>query len=246
MRSVGPLLVLGFLAFASPLSAGAQTPQTRAKLVSIAGVVVDDSHDPVGSAEVGLKLGGSEPLLVRTGADGRFQFSDVALTPGSITVRRLGYRARTVTLDMMKVGAGTPLELDLETVAADVDPVVVDASGGKMQEFQDHRAQSSFGYFFDQKDIQKISPRFVSELFRKVPGASIQAAAGIGNKVKLRECTPRIWVNGVKTANAEVDDVARPSEIDGIEIYPSWAGTPPQYMDRETHACGTVVIWTRR
>jgi hypothetical protein len=127
-----------------------------------------------------------------------------------------------------------------------VDPVIVDADGGRMQEFQDHRRTSSFGHFFDQKDIQKLSPRFVSDLFRGVPGATLQTGSGIGNKVKLRECTPRVWVNGVRTVNAEIDEVARPSEVEGIEIYPSWAGTPPQYMDRENRACGTVVIWTRR
>ena len=35
-------------------------------------------------------------------------------------------------------------------------------------------------------------------------------------------------------------------EVAAMEVYPSWAGTPPQYMDRETRACGTIVIWSRR
>ena len=241
---IAGLLGCFFLAFGARLSA--QSPPSPQKAVTIQGIVVDDSESPVASAEVGLKLAGHEPIFVRTGADGRFTFGTVSLAPGTITVRRLGYHARTITLDLVKLRAAEPLELALETVATDVEPVIVDAAGGRMAEFQDHRQQSIFGRFFDQKDIQKLSPRFISDLFRNVPGASVQTGSGFGNNVRLRGCKPRIWVNGVKTQDAEIDEVARPSEIDGIEIYTSWAGTPPQYMDRENRACGTVVLWTRR
>jgi len=86
------------------------------------------------------------------------------------------------------------------------------------------------------------TPASFSEQFQ----AQVLVASGIGNRVLLRGCRPRIWVNGVRTVNAEVDEVAAPSEIDGLEIYPSIAGTPAQYMDRENRGCGTVIIWTRR
>jgi outer membrane receptor for ferrienterochelin and colicin len=138
------------------------------------------------------------------------------------------------------------LQVALEEVAEDLDPVTVDATSGRMAEFTNHRENSSFGHFFDQRDIQKLAPRFLSELFRGIPGAQVSVASGIGNRVTLRGCRPRIWVNGVRTVNTEVDEVAAPSEVDGIEIYPSMAGTPAQYMDRENRACGTVVMWTRR
>ena len=229
-----------------PLALSSQQTAASIRLVTIAGTVVDDEHSPVASAEVGLTLTGRTPLFVRSDNAGHFTFADVPLGPGSISVRRLGYHARTISLDMVKINAGEPMELALETTASTVEPVVIDATMGRMNEFTDHRNNSSFGHFFDQSDIQKIKPRFVSELFRTVPGATIQVSSGIGNTVKLRGCRPRIWVNGVRTVNSEVDEVAAPSEIDGIEIYPSWAGTPAQYMDRENRACGTIVIWTRR
>jgi hypothetical protein len=247
MRSACTLVLLGsfvVLSSARPLDCQPSTPAQQQ--VTIEGIVVDSDHAPVASAEVGLKLAAREPVFVRTGPDGRFTFGTVSLIPGTITVRRLGYHVRTVTLDLKKLATAQPLELALETVATEVESVIVDASGGRMAEFQDHRQHSSFGRFFDQNDIRKLSPRFVSELFRSVPGASVQVASGIGNVVRLRGCRPRIWVNGAKTQDAEIDELTQPSEIDGIEIYPSWAGTPPQYMDRENRACGTVVLWTRR
>lgn len=216
------------------------------KLVTIEGVVIDDAQAPVGSAEVGLTLDGLKPLFVRSGTDGRFSFSDVPLGPGKLTVRRLGYRVRTITLDMVKIRAGEPLKIDLETTANELDTVTVDAMSGRMEEFYNHKNNSSFGYFIDQPEIKKRAPRFVSELFRTIPGARIQVSHRIGNTVTLRGCQPRIWVDGVRTQDTEVDELANVDEVAAIEVYPSWAGTPPQYMDRESRACGTIIIWSRR
>jgi Carboxypeptidase regulatory-like domain/TonB-dependent Receptor Plug Domain len=220
--------------------------QAAARLVTIHGTVVDDAREPVASAELGLNLVGTGALTTRTARDGKFEFTNVPLAAGSITVRRLGYRAQTLTLDLEKVAAGTQLTFALETIATEVDPVTVQSSNGRLSEFYDHKNQNKFGHFFDRSDIDRQNPRVVSELFRTVPGASMSAGQGTGNQLLLRGCRPLVWVNGVRTQNLEVDDVAAPSEVEGIEVYPSWAGTPGQYMDRENRACGTVIIWTRR
>ena len=242
MRSGKALVLLGCLILSgSPLAA--QAP--AAKLVTIEGVVVEGT-DPVASAEVGLTLGGMKQVLVRSGSDGRFTFADVPLGPGKLTVRRMGYRARTLPLDMVKIGAGQPVRIDLESLANDLDTVTVEAMKGRMEEFYNHKANSSFGYFIDQPEIKKRAPRFVSELFRTIPGARIQVSHRIGNTVTLRGCQPRIWVDGVRTQDTELDEVANVDEVAAIEVYPSWAGTPPQYMDRETRACGTIIVWSRR
>ncbi len=238
------LVLLGSLIVANSRLAAQDRP--AAKLVTIEGIILDADHAPVSSAEVGLALDGMAKALVRSGADGRFTFSNVPLSPGRVTVRRLGYRVRTITLDLVKVRAGEPLRVDLETVASDLDTVTVEAMSGRMEEFYYHKNNSSFGYFIDQPEIKKRAPRFVSELFRTIPGARIQVSRRIGNTVTLRGCQPRIWVDGVKTQDTEVDEVANVDEVAAIEVYPSFAGTPPQYMDRETRACGTIIIWSRR
>jgi hypothetical protein len=244
MRSRQSLVLLGCLIVSAFRLAAQDRP--AAKLVTIQGIVVDDDHAPVPSAEVGLTLNGMKPVLVRSDNDGRFAFSDVPLVPGKLTIRRMGYRIRTITLDMFKVGAGEPLRVDLESLANDLDTVTVEAMKGRMEEFYNHKNNSSFGYFIDQPEIKKRAPRFVSELFRTIPGARIQVSRRIGNTITLRGCQPRIWVDGVKTLDTEVDEVANVDEVAAIEVYPSWAGTPPQYMDRETRACGTIIIWSRR
>jgi len=158
----------------------------------------------------------------------------------------MGYRVRTITLDLFKLSAKEPVKVDLESVASDLDTVTIDATSGRMEEFYYHKNTNSFGYFIDEPEIRKRAPRFVSELFRTIPGARIHVSRRIGNTVTLRGCQPRIWVDGVKTQDTELDEVANVDEVAAIEVYPSWAGTPPQYMDRETRACGTIVVWSRR
>ena len=243
MNTVTALCVTASLAMVAASSAAGQSP-AAGRLVTVAGIVVDDGKVPIPNAELNLRPIGQTPRLARSGSDGKFSFESVPQGSASITIRRLGYRLRTLPVE---IAANNPtMEVSLEEIAADLDPVTVDASSGRMAEFTDHRANSSFGHFFDQRDIARLKPRFTSELFRSIPGATVQVASGIGNRVLLRGCKPRIWVNGVRTVNTEVDEVAAPSELDGIEIYPSMAGTPAQYMDRENRACGTVILWTRR
>jgi carboxypeptidase family protein/TonB-dependent receptor-like protein len=225
-------------------SSAAQSPGPS-KFVTLEGIVVDGAESPLADAQLSLKPYGLATRSARSGKDGRFSFDAVPVGTGSITVKRLGYKLRTMPVDV-SASNNPSLEVSLEEVAEELDPVSVDATSGRMAEFTNHRENSSFGHFFDQADIQKIAPRFLSELFRGIPGAQVSVGSGVGNRVTLRGCRPRIWVNGVRTVNTEVDELAAPSEVDGIEIYPSMAGTPAQYMDRENRACGTVVMWTRR
>jgi hypothetical protein len=243
MRRGTSLVFLGCLIVSASRLAAQDRP--AAKPVTIEGVV-SEGDTPVSSAEVGLTLDGMKQVFVRSGSDGRFAFSGVPLGPGKIMVRRLGYRARTITLDMVKVRAGEPLKIDLESTASEMDTVTVEAMKGRMEEFYNHKNKISFGYFIDQPEIRKRAPRYVSELFRTIPGARIQVSRRIGNTVTLRGCQPRIWVDGVRTQDTELDEVANVDEVAAIEVYPSWAGTPPQYMDRESRACGTIIIWSRR
>jgi len=244
MRSGSSLVLLGFLVVSATRARAQDRPAP--KLVTIEGVVLDDEHEPVSSAEVGLTLQGMKQMLVRSDKLGHFAFTDVPPLPGKLMVRRLGYRVKTITLDTYKLAAGEPMQIALESVASDLDTVTVEAMRGRMEEFYNHKNNSSFGYFIDQPEIRKRAPRFVSELFRTIPGARIQVSRRIGNTITLRGCQPRIWVDGVRTQDSEVDEVANVDEVAAIEVYPSWAGTPPQYMDRETRACGTIIIWSRR
>jgi len=44
---------------------------------------------------------------------------------------------------------------------------------------------------------------------------------------------------------AELDEVIHPTDIAAIEFYPSSAGVPAQYLERQNRLCGLVLVWTR-
>lgn len=223
------------------LSAAAQAPASY----SLSGIVHDESNAPVTSAELRLARGGHLEQSARTGADGRFEFKSVAPGDLEISVRRMGYRVSNRNLTVSANARPNPLDISLQTVATDVDPVMVEGEDAKMKEFDQRRATNNFGKFFDGEEIMKRDPRLMSELLRTVPGASIGASTRVGNRVLLRGCKPTVWVNGMKAFGAELDEVATPSDVAGIEVYLSWAGLPPQYQDRENPGCGAIIVWTR-
>lgn len=211
----------------------------------VAGIVIDEGKAPIQSAELALMRQGEPSRLVRSGANGRFSFSNVRPGPIALTVRRLGYKATSVDVEMSPTGVAAPVEISLEEIASDVAAVIVEGSKGHLKEFYEHKATNNFGKFFDQKEIEKRNPAYLSELMRTVAGASIASSERVGNRVLLRGCKPTVWLDGMRAFGAEVDELVRPTDVAGMEVYPSWAGIPLQYQDRDNRMCGVILVWTR-
>ena len=199
---------------------------------------------PLRAWEVALKREGEQSRTVMSGADGHFVFSDVPAGPIILTARRIGYAVRTVNLDVPSRGASSRVELVLEPVPSELASVIVEESRQHLAEFYDRKANSNFAKFFDQKDIKKRNPLYLSEMIRTVAGADV-SSAGAGNRILLRGCQPMVWVDGMRAPGAELDDVARPGDVAGMEVYPSNAGLPPQYQDRNNRMCGAIMVWTK-
>ncbi|HYS68829.1 MAG TPA: carboxypeptidase-like regulatory domain-containing protein [Gemmatimonadaceae bacterium] len=214
--------------------------------VTLTGVVLADDRTPLSDAVLGLERGGQTLYRARSLSDGHFTFTDVPGGMAAITIRRLGYLQRRLEFDLNAATTKEPFEILLTPVATDVEAVTIEGASGRLQGFNDRRVRNNFGYFFDQNDIRRKGPRYVSELFRTIPGARLQASRRAGNVLELRNCTPRIWIDGVRADGAEIDELISPSEIAGLEIYPSFAGVPAEYMDKENRACGVVLVWTRQ
>lgn len=211
----------------------------------VAGIIVDQGKTPIPSAELVLKRPGEQSRVIRSGTDGRFSFPEVRTGTVALTVRRMGYTAKTVNIDVTSSGVATPIEVELEEIPSDIASVLVEGSKGHLQEFYDHKANSNFAKFFERKDIEKRNPIYLSELLRSVAGASLYASERTGNRIMLRDCKPMVWVDGMRAPGAELDEVARPMDVAGIEVYPSYAGLPAQYQDRSNRMCGAILVWTR-
>ena len=235
----GSLLLLPLLSFHTLV---AQTESTRRKAVD--GIVVDKGKTPVPSAQLELKRPGEQSQVTRSGNDGRFSFPNVQTGPVALTVRRMGYTAKTINIDVSPSGVADPVEVELEEIPSDISAVLVESSKQHLAEFYQRKATNSFGKFFETTDIQRRNPLYLSEMVAAVQGARI-SSKGAGNRILLRDCQPMVWVDGMRAPGAELDDVARPGDVAGMEVYPSNAGLPAEYQDRNNRMCGAIMIWTK-
>lgn len=246
MRQVNRYFLVAGATLALSIAAGWSSLPAQGAPSRLAGVVVDLQGTPLAGAKVSLNREGKATENTRSNAEGKFEFANVAGGVASITAHHLGYGQRTLSLMIAPSATRDTVQIELVPVPTEIDSVVIEESAGRLQEFAEHRKQSKFGHFLDQNQIREQSPRYVSELFKKIPGARLLPSNGFGSKLELRGCRPKIWLDGVLAQDADIDEVINPSEIAGIEIYPSWAGVPAQYMDRENRACGAVIIWSRK
>ena len=235
----GSLLLLPLLSFRTLV---AQTQSTQRNAVD--GIVVDQGKAPVPSAEVVLRRQGDQSRVTRSGNDGHFSFPGVQTGPVALTVRRMGYTAKTINMDVPPAGFAAAIEVELEEIPSDIASVIVESSKEHLEEFYQRKANNNFAKFFDRKDIQRRNPFYLSEMVSTVSGANI-SSKGAGNRVLLRGCQPMVWVDGMRAPGAELDDVARPGDIAGMEVYPSNAGLPAEYQDRNNRMCGAIMVWTK-
>ena len=214
---------------------------------TVSGVVLDSARAPVPEAEVTLIEAGVVRRQVVTDAAGRFVLGDFSASRVTVRVRRLGYEERSVEVAVGAASQPTFVEIIVTPAPAQLEEVRVEPNPvGRLREFYDHRRQRrSFARFWELTDIRRIAPTIASELFRTVPGITIRAATTGGNTIRIRGCQPTVWVDGQRIPGAELDDVVQPSDIGGIEFYPSSAGIPPQYLDPSNRLCGLILVWTR-
>jgi hypothetical protein len=233
-------------AFASQLESVEAFKASRA--TEIAGLVTDVAQSPVSGAEVSLR-GESQARpgpTTRTGVDGRFSLLYEGTGSMVLTVRRLGFRPYSRSVLSDTVSAGRPLRIVLEATPVALDTVRVEAiESGRMREFYQRKRNHASGHFLERSDIERRRPAYSSDLLRSIPGFSVRPSPRGGNIVRIRGCRPGIWIDGIQAINAEIDEITRPDDIAGVEVYSSAASIPPQYRDRSGRDCGAIFVWTR-
>ena len=223
-----------------------QEPRTAAVTdPTVSGVIRDVAGLPVAEVEVGIIRGERLQQFVITASDGKFLLTGVARGVVPLRIRRLGYAMQFLDVDS-RLPAAAALEIVLRTVPSELEDVQIEGiKQGKLHEYYERKQhRGTFGRFLEQRDIRRLGATYASDLFRTVPGIVIRTASG-GNTIRIRGCQPMVWLDGQRVPGAELDEVIQPSEIAAIEFYPSNAGIPAQYLERENRLCGLVLVWTR-
>ena len=246
MSALRPLFCCALLcALASPVIG--QTAAITPIEYRVSGIVRDGNGNALDNAEVSLLTGDIIRVVVPSKGDGQFSLGNFSAGKAMLQIRRVGYEQRNVNITVGADQKPTFVEIVLHEIPQKLEEVLVKADEqGRLRQFAEHKAEpNNFGHYFDRSDIRKRNPLYASEMFRTVAGVQLQASSGGGNTVRIRGCRPLLWMDGQRVPGAELDEVARPSDIAGMEFYSSNAGIPPEYMDRENGACGIIVVWSK-
>jgi hypothetical protein len=242
-RSPLGLVVLVFLSSVTGVA------QLRAQPQSILGVVSDSAGVPIPGVEITLlRDSGSAIISRRTKslADGAFSFDKVIAGTAYLRARHLGYKVSVTELRTDTLVALRPVRISMHSAAVEIAAVEIQSKSVAMIEFEERRRKRGVGHFVDRAEIERRRPAYASEILSYFPGNSTRQSSRGGNQSRVRGCKPSIWLDGVQAYGAELDEVVRVGDIDGMEIYSSWSGVPTQFSGRNDKSCGAILVWTRR
>lgn len=185
-----------------------------------------------------------------TGPNGTFALTGLPSGTYSVEVRAIGFTPKRMPVDL---AARRPAQLAvrLDTRVATLEGVrVTEKATAKLSEFEERRRKGGFGRFIGEEEITNRNAFVMSDVLRTTPGMRIIPRGGAqGGVVRGRgDCVPAVFVDGSAVINGadDLDDVVRPQDVAGVEVYNGPGGTPPQFMTQNGGGCGVVAIWTKR
>ena len=237
----------GMVAFTVPLAGLSRHDLYIGGSAVVSGIVHSEKDRPIMNARVAI-VGRKRGTL--TDSAGAYRLGDVPAGSQTIEVRALGYAPELRTL-ILPADADTTLAITLTSVKRVLDTIRV--IGQRVYDRDSNgflrRKRLGGGYFFDEESVHRQRPYDLFRFLNQVPSIRVQYR-GVDRNVVMRGgsgyCTPTLWLNGARMPSDMVKDLdllARPEELAGMEVYRPGPGTPAQFAD--FNGCGAIVIWTR-
>lgn len=211
------------------------------------------TDDPVVAATVSVP---DRLRVSETDRRGRFVLSGVPAGMQELNVRHLGYAPLTHVIEISP-GLTTEVEIGMVPDPVEMEPIVATATRSRRLEvkgFYERRHWSELvgtGTFYTAEDIDRRRPVEISHMIADESGIRLQCnvrrtdcrlvntrfSSGVTGA-----CSLSFYVDGLPTRGISLDDVVRPSEIAGIEIYKGLASGPAEFPPSR---CGLVAVWTK-
>ncbi|HEU0052676.1 MAG TPA: carboxypeptidase regulatory-like domain-containing protein [Longimicrobium sp.] len=217
-------------------------------------VTVAATGEPIHGAVVEVQ---DTRLQVVTDEGGRAHLAGVPEGERLVRVGMLGMETREISV-LVQGGATLQMPVRMELQPIELEAVRAEASirtrGTRMLHsagFYERKAIGN-GRFLTRAEIERMQPRFVSDVLRRTTSLAMQANLFSRSRVASRRsgapqapnrCETQVFMNGIPTGQFEIDEV-NPEDIEGIEIYDGAADVPPAFT-RGTSLCGAIVIWVR-
>lgn len=230
----------------------------------ITGRLVDDrTGEPVPGARVVLLTAREQRVAtVSTDADGAFHM-DVSNAGGYVLrAEPAGYQRTQSAVLTVTPRDTVQVELRVATDAVVLAPLTVVAGSERM--LRDHQLagfewrsqRQPFGHFMNREQIQAVNPFNATDALQQVP--SVRVVGGGYNqtlwlparaKPGVSLCQPNVYVDGVLVrglgdGTLSVNELARGSNLAGVEVYTSPVSAPGEFPPLEDIHCGVVVLWT--
>jgi hypothetical protein len=217
---------------------------------TVVGMVTTPSGSPVERARVAI-VGTS--LATLAAADGGFRLTGVPTSGQTLDVKMLGYEPRALAVEIV---AGDTLHVQVVLTAIPLPLEAVEIRSRAtvtpgMRGFEERRLRGGPGVFLTREEIERMQPRVLTDVFRRVPGIQVRPMrGGLGNNVSVQargsECSMRFYMNGSAfplPPDQPINDFIAPEEVVAIEIYSGSSEIPAQFSFNTR--CGVVMLWTR-
>ncbi len=213
----------------------------------LSGTVLGPDGKPLEGANVYLV---GTAIGARADARGNFRLTGLPAGTHTVEVRQISFALKRYTVDLSPTRE-MKLAAVLDTRATVLGAVTVEAKAGSSIPGFDQRAKRGLGTFINEDDIAKRQSILLTDLFRTVPGLNV-AFDGSNYTVQSSRagntsCPMQWYLDGSPFDNSDngIDQMLRPDDIEGIEIYKSASEVPVQYQGQHA-SCGTILVWTKR
>ncbi|MBW3553537.1 MAG: TonB-dependent receptor plug domain-containing protein [Gemmatimonadetes bacterium] len=172
-----------------------------------------------------------------------------------VTAERIGYTRLDLRVTLPDLDAISVL-LELQPAPVAVDELVVTARrrARKLDRVGFSRRQRYVaGVFITAEDIAQRYFHDLGSVLRNVPGLMVLPGRAPGStRVLVRRgqaslqpgpCPPRVLLDGIVVDGSDINALAPPIAVAGIEVYRGAASMPAEYGGAES-GCGVIVIWT--
>lgn len=198
-----------------------------------------------------------------TDSTGAFRLMAPRLGSFALSAERIGLATLTTVPLAVRLSEEVEVVLRMAEAAIPLEPLLVEARSrielGPLAGYfarMERQSLLGFGHILSRDQIEDRQALNVADLLLDVPRVRVVQRGGGRDPAIVflgrgGECTPKVFVDGVHQNRggaagtaAVVDEVVRPHQLEGVEVYRGLAETPGEYYD-ENH-CGAILLWTKR
>jgi hypothetical protein len=216
------------------------------------GRVAGATGRPISGARVTVWGTGIEAT---TSADGEFTLGNLPLGTHTLEARAVGFAPARQPVDILQ-GRADAAEVELTNLAITLDTIKVTAqriyTSRRLADFE-RRMHMGLGRFFDEKEIERRNPMFLTDLLRTIPGVQVVPSQFGGDDVLMRGglglgsglCRPTLLIDGARVVNDPafpVNALVGANQIRAVEVYARSSQVPAEFQSMD--GCGAIVVWT--